>query len=224
MENLGFLMKAFVFAGDWKPDALVETNYKNQPFMTTELYPNENKARIVLNIGHPEHNVWWGGYINEEDTDSNSLYGSLYHWMDITPENETIEDEFSYNYWTLRRSIAWAAKVPDNDLPSVYGSSQVSDIYPYEQPSNFTIEGNVKTADGIISTELFYRYSADNESWSSWISYDVDEDGSDGWSWEFTSPNGNGFYQFYSIRHVTYTGTTKEEAVPPGPDAIVKVD
>ena len=146
--------------------------------------------------------------------------------MDIIPENETIKDEFSYNYWTLRRCIAWAAKVHDNDLPPVYGPSQVSDIYPYEQTSTFTVEGNVEKADGITSTELFYRHSADNESWTDWSSYEIDEDGSDGWSWEFdaTMAQGLGFYQFYSIRHVIYEGTTEKETAPPGPDAIAKVN
>jgi len=106
-----------------------------------------------------------------------------------------------------------------------FTKSQVSDIYPYEQSSVFTIEGNVKTANGITSTELFYRHSNDNESWGSWTSYEIDDDGSDGWSWEFniTNANNSGYYQLYSIRHVKYEGCTEIEIAPPGPDAIAKV-
>jgi len=223
-DNLGVPMSIYALAGDWeKTDVIAKTNFSNKPFWIAEIYPNNNEGRIVRCTGHPEHNVWWGGYIKEEDTDSNSLYESLYHWMDITPENETIENEFSYNYWTLRRSIAWATKVPDNDLPPVYGKSQVSDIYPYEQTLTFTIEGNVKTADGITSTELFYRYSEDNSTWTEWTSYGTDDDISDGWSWEFNSPNGIGYYEFYSIRHVIHKESTESETAPPGPDAIVEV-
>ena len=54
--------------------------------------------------------------------------------------------------------------------------------------------------------------------------YDTDYDGSNGWSWEFNSPNGPGYYQFYSIRHIEYEDHTETEKAPPGPDAIVHVD
>ena len=129
-DNLGIFMKTYVLASDWEPDMPVETNFSNEPFMTAEIYPNENKARIVLCAGHPEDNVWWGGYIEEvEDTKDNNLYEGFYHWKDIIPEENTTEDEFSYNYWIVRRSVAWVSKiVPDNDLPPIYDPLEVIDI------------------------------------------------------------------------------------------------
>lgn len=225
-ENLGRLMKAFLFSKDWQRlDKVVKTDCSNQAFMTAEVYPNENKARIVRCSGHPEFMVWWGGHIGEvEDNDENRIYDGFYYWMNVTPFNETVEDEKTYNYWINRRSVAWAAKIPDNDLPPIYGPSQVSDIYPFEQSSKFTIEGNVKTADGRISLDLYYRYSNDNSSWSDWILYDTDNDDSDGWSWEFSAPELPAYYQFYSIRHVEYEGYTEIENAPPGPDTIVYVN
>jgi len=166
METLGVLpMKIFVFAEDWEmTDKLSETNVSNKAFLTAEIFPNENEARIVRCVGHPEFKVWWGGHIEEmPDTDHNNLYEGTHRWVDVTPFNETVEDEMTYNYCIVRRCIAWASqKVPDNDLPPIYGPSQVSDIYPYEQPAIFTVEGNVETANGITSTELFYRHSNDN--------------------------------------------------------------
>ena len=48
--------------------------------------------------------------------------------------------------------------------------------------------------------------------------------GSDGWSWNFNTPNGIGYYQFYSIRCVEYENYMKTEKAPPGPDAIVYAD
>jgi hypothetical protein len=118
-DNLGFLMKAYTLAGDWDmEDTLLVTNFSGKPFWTAEIYPNENGGRIVRCTGHPEHNVWWGGHIDEvPDTDDNTLFEGFYRWKDILPENETIEDEFSYNYWTMRRSVAWAAQIPDDALP-----------------------------------------------------------------------------------------------------------
>jgi len=223
-SNLG---NVYFFAGDWKcTDKIIEFDFSNQPSMTAEIYPNENEARIVLTGLHPEFKVWWGGHINETlDTEYNSLWNGLYNWEDIIPFNETVEDEYKYNNWINRRSIAWASKiVPDNDLPPIYGPSQVSDIYPYNQSNNFTIYGNSEVSEGIESLDLFYRYSDNNETWTSWMVYDTDLDGSDGWSWVFNASlaNGLGYYQFYSIRHVDSEGEELIEKAPPGPDAITK--
>ena len=225
-KNPGRLTDAWVFAEDWvNTGQVVETDVANKPFMTAEIYPNSNQARIVGCSGHPEFNVLWGGHIEDvEDNDNNSLYEGFYKWVNVTPSEETIEDEKTYNYCIVRRIIAWASqKVPDNDLPPIYGPSQVSDIYPYEQPSSFNLIGNAEKADGIESLDLYYNYSIDNKTWANKIFYGKDSDGSDGWNWEFNSPNGTGFYQFYSIRNVEYEGHTETETVPPGPDAIAYV-
>lgn len=218
-------MKAFVYAEDWiMMDDIIETDFANKPFMIAEIYENENQARIVRCAGHPEDNVWWGGHIEElEDTDSNNMFDGFHRWMDIIPENETLGDEFKHTFWINRRSVAWTAKIPDDDLPPVYGASQVCDIYPYNQSSNFTIKGNSEISNGFETLDLYYRYSANNSSWSSWTLYGTDIDGSDGWSWEFNSPNGVGYYRFYSLRHVRYENEWLNETAPPGPDAVTQV-
>jgi hypothetical protein len=228
-ESISKFYKGIIFAEDWKMvDEIVETNFSNKPFMTSEIYRNENQARIVRCTGHPEDNVWWGGHIEElEDTKNNNMYDGFHKWKYIIPENETVEDEFSYDFWIIRRSVAWAAKVPDNDLPPVYGASQVSDIQdPYNQSSNFTVIGNEKEEpEGIMSLDLYYRHYIDASSFSNWILYGTDTGGSDGWSWEFNASmaNGPGYYQFYSIRHIKYDDHTEIETAPPGPDAIAYV-
>lgn len=225
-KKMNIFMKLLVFASDWEhTEKLVKTNYSCKPFITAEIYPNENKARIVRCTGVPDYNVWWGGRIEEaSDTDNNNLFDGLNHWVDVIHEQETVEDEIRYNYWIIRRVIAWVSKkVHDNDLPPVYGSSQVSDIYPYEQTSSFTIEGNAKTENGIMLLDLYYRYSDDNESWSDWTLYDTDVDDSDGWSWEFNALELPAYYQFYSRRHVRYEHEWMNETAPPGPDAAVRI-
>ncbi len=226
LENLGILTEIVVFAEDWKcTDKIVETSHANTPFMVSEIYPNENNARIVLCSGHPEMNVWWGGHIKEvEDNDHNNIYDGFHHWVDVTPENKTVQDEFSYNYWIIKRSVAWASqKVPDDDLPPVYGPSQVCDIHPYEQSSSFVITSNLEVPNSIYSMHLYYRYSPNNISnWSDWIYYG---ESIDGISWEFYPPaaNGSGYYHFCSVRHVDYGDYSEVEKFPPGPDAIARV-
>ena len=184
------------------------------------------KARIVLEGAHPDYPMYFGGQIEEaEDTKDNYLY-KLYNRVNVIPKDETPENETSYNWWIIRRQVAWAAKVPDNDLPPVYGPSQVCDIYPYEHSNIFTIKGNSEISVGNESLDLYYRYSVDNgtaDPWSEWTLFSTDKNISDGWSWEFNAPNGTGFYQFYSIRHSEFEGIVEIEKSPPGPDAIVKI-
>ena len=221
-----FEASAYFMAGDWEyTNRKIELNLSNKPCMTAEIYPNNNKGRIVLSGPHPEYPVWWGGHIEPmPDTDKNCLYEGFFKWTNITPFDETPENELSHTWWIVRRQAAWVAKVLDNDLPPAHGASQISDIYPYEQPSIFTVEGNAEASIGLTSLSLYYRYSEDNSSWSEWESYGTDTDDSDGWLWEFNSPDGPGYYQFYSIRNVEYKSHIETENIPPGPDAIVHVD
>ena len=210
-------------ATDWEmTDTIIHTHLADKPFMIMETYATENQGRVVLCCGHPEDKVWLGGHIEEAyDNSKNNLFDSLHHWTNITKVNDT-----SYNWCIFRREAAWAGKIPDNDFPPIYGASQVSNIYPYNQSSNFPITGNVKEEkEGIISVDLYYRYSTDNTSWSDWTLYETDTDGINGWSWEFNTSKVSrpGYYQFYSIRQVEYEDHTETEISPPGPDAIAKV-
>jgi hypothetical protein len=244
-SSCGFIPGFLSYATDWKKtDKIIETNFANKPFMTMETYPNINKGRVVLCGGHPEAIVYWGGHIQEvEDTNYNSLSKGFHYFVNVTPFDETPEDEFTYNWWIVRRHVAWASKkVPNCDLPPVYGYSQVEDLASYDQSSCFTIEGNIElsipfslyylpcTISSNLSLSLHYRYSDDGLSnWSNWTLYETDVDGSDGWSWEFNASdvNGSGFYQFYSIKKVEYHCDEEVykivEMAPPGPDAIARV-
>jgi hypothetical protein len=214
------------YSYDWeKTDKIVELNYSNKAGIVAEIYPNENHGRIVLNGLHPQFPIWFGGHIVEaEDTDKNSLLEGLFKWVDRVPWADTPEDELTYTWWIVRRSVAWAAKVPDNDLPPIYGPSQVCDFEQNMTTSEFKVYGNSEIANGIVSLDLYYRYSNDNVNWNEWVLFDTDNDESNGWSWEFNSPNGTGYYQFYSIRNVEYEGYTETERVPLGADATVYVE
>jgi hypothetical protein len=221
------LLNVYTHAGDWvQTTTVLQTNFSKKPFMTGEVYPNEQGARLLMCAGHPEYPVWWGGCIEEaNDTAHNSLYDSLYYWTHILPENQTVEDEKTYNWWMVRRGAAWTAQVPENDLPPVYGSSQVNDITPYDQPLGFNLAGNAVSTSGRITVELYYRYSLDNLTWGPWVYYTIDENDADGWGWSFDASlvNGSGYYQFYSLRKVQTMDEWVNETAPPGPDAIAYI-
>jgi hypothetical protein len=76
--------------------------------------------------------------------------------------------------------------------------SSVNQIESYWQTSApFTVSATASDLlSGVASVELYYRSSADNAAWGGWKSHGVDSETP--WSWEFTAPEGDGYYEFYS--------------------------
>ncbi len=111
----------YYLAGDWKlTDKLIELNFSNKPCMTAEVYPNENKSRILLCAAHPEYMIWRDGQIEEVDnTGFNCIATGFHRWKDIASLSKTVEDELTHTWWVVRRITAWAAKIPDDHLPPI---------------------------------------------------------------------------------------------------------
>ena len=115
------LLYTYYLAGDWEPsDKLVELNFSNKACMTAEIYPNENKGRILLCTPHPECMVWWDGHIEEiDDTGFNCLATGFHRWKNIAALSKNVEDESTHTWWVVRRITAWAAKISDDHLPPI---------------------------------------------------------------------------------------------------------
>jgi len=113
------VMFTYYFAGNWElTDNIIESDLANRPCIVTEEYPNDNKARIILCTLHPEYMVWWDGYIKERiNKDFNCLAEGLYQWQDIKTLKTPIDDNLTHTWWVVRRFVAWASKIPDNDMP-----------------------------------------------------------------------------------------------------------
>ena len=87
----------------WDMDDIIETHLAGKP---AAIACNYGKGRVVIFGNHPEHPVWKGGRIVEEDTNKNHmLLKGLFRWEDrkMMP--------FSYNWWIVRRSVAWVAGI-----------------------------------------------------------------------------------------------------------------
>jgi hypothetical protein len=82
----------------------------------------------------------------------------------------------------------------DTGMPS----STVDAITPYWQAvSPLTITATASDGgSGVTFTELFYRFSSDNSTWSAWISLGLDSQTP--WEWSFDFPDGEGYYEFYT--------------------------
>jgi len=110
---------SFYLAGGWElTDKAIVLEYANKPSITAEIFPNEHEGRILLCVAHPEYLIWQGGHIKEKtDSEFPCLGTGLHQWQDIAPMSKNGVPELTYTWWMVRRFVAWAAKVPDTDLP-----------------------------------------------------------------------------------------------------------
>jgi hypothetical protein len=94
-------------------EQVFETHLAGKPAAVACRY---GRGRVVLYGNHPEHPAWRGGRIIERDTAGDRmLTDGLFGW---TGRRELPED---YNWWIVRRSIAWTAGLPEDVLPPVEG-------------------------------------------------------------------------------------------------------
>jgi len=116
-----FLTYAYYLAGDWEMlDNHIKLDFSSKACMTAEIYPNDNQGRILLCTAHPEYMIWWDGAIEEVDSNGfHCLATGLHRWKNIRPLSKTVVDEMTHTWWMVRRFVAWAAKVPNNNLPPV---------------------------------------------------------------------------------------------------------
>ncbi|MEW6222826.1 MAG: DNRLRE domain-containing protein [Candidatus Hadarchaeota archaeon] len=80
--------------------------------------------------------------------------------------------------------------------PPASAVDQVSSFWRKEVPFYVSVTAS-DGLSGVESVELFYRYSNDNSSWGSWTSFGADNLAP--YLWTFDAPEGDGYYQFYSV-------------------------
>lgn len=115
------LWYAYFMIGDWElTDKIIKLDYANKPCITAEIYPNEKKGRILLCSAHPEYMVWWNGHITPVKQKGGACLGvGLHQWVEIDPLSKDASTELTYTWWLVRRFVAWAAKVPNDELPPI---------------------------------------------------------------------------------------------------------
>jgi len=116
------LLYTYYLAKPWKKSKKkIILDFSEKPSITSEIYPNENKARIILCTSHPEYMIWWDGKIVERpESEKNICLGTGFrNWVDIKPLSKTLREEFTYTWWIVRRMVAWVSKVDDDCLPPI---------------------------------------------------------------------------------------------------------
>ncbi|MCK4758211.1 MAG: hypothetical protein KAS67_07155 [Thermoplasmata archaeon] len=103
----------------------------------------------------------------------------------------------------------WMAGPPIPGTPAEAGpytidiKSQVDAITPYWDnisPRNIT----ASETGPLENVTLWYRFSPDNASWNAWTPFGLDI--ASPWEWDFNMPDGEGYYEFFSIANDTIGG------------------
>lgn len=87
-----------------------------------------------------------------------------------------------------------------------------------ETPLDITVDA-FDDDSGVRKVSLYYRYSEDNVTWSDWMLYGENETISP-YMWQFTAPNGTGYYEFHSIAQ---DNVDNLEAEPAGADSMCRI-
>jgi len=214
-------------------------NIYNNSYEGISLYYSSNNNQITNCAVY--NNYEYGIYLYKSSNNKIhycNIYGNINYGVRNYNSEIAYQVDATYNWWGHvsgpgGQGPGTGDKVSSNVLydpwlNSVWGeedntppTSSVDIISPYWQISTpFTITATVfYDNSGIANVSLYYRYSNDNSSWSSWILFGTDY--ASPWSWEFNFPEGIGYYQFYSIA-VDNAGNT--EPAPETADAICGYD
>ncbi|MEW5937475.1 MAG: NosD domain-containing protein [Candidatus Thermoplasmatota archaeon] len=109
---------------------------------------------------------------------------------------------------------------PYTDLVSP--TSLVNVISPYWQtssPLNIYATASDGEEGSVANVTLWYRFSTNNSTWAAWNQFNADN--AEPWEWTFNFPDGDGYYQFYSIAN---DSAGNMEDPPSGADAICAYD
>ncbi|MBC7080680.1 MAG: hypothetical protein H5T44_00275 [Thermoplasmatales archaeon] len=172
-------------------------------------------SNVSLWYRYSTDNSSWGAWTFFEKDNS-----PPWQWNFNFPDGEgyyefySIANDTSGN--TESKTNAEAIAGYDASLPS---SSVNSMAYWYSTlPVVITATAN-DALSGVKEVTLYYRYSANNASWGTWNVFSTDN--SPPWQWNFNAPNGDGYYQFYSIAK---DNANNIETIPPAADAGIGID
>jgi hypothetical protein len=138
---------------------------------------------VKINISGP------GGFTLEVPMNNGSTYS----------HNQTYTSLGVYDYFIQANDVQgnvgtsdiYSFIITDLDKPT----SAVNPLPVWKTTTPFTITATAYDNTAVANVTLWYRYSSDGISWTTWLSYGTDLTAP--WSWSFTGIDGH--YQFYSI-------------------------
>lgn len=178
------------------PDPVEVPGYNNITANVT------NATMVYVEIYYP-NNTLKGNYSMNYISPSTWYYNDTYAYpMPLGVYNYTVK---AYN------SSGWSNYSGNFTLQDTTSpTSSVDTIYPYWHNSSVLIKATASDNYAVANVTLYYRFSSDNSSWNTWQAFEKDE--TLPWQWNFNFPDGEGYYEFYSIANDTSSNTESKAA------------
>ena len=166
-----------------------------------------NATSAYAEISYPNSTLMGNFSMAQEGVTSIWYYNRSYAYPEPLGTYSYIVKAYNATGWSTSASYNFV--VQDTTLPS---SSVDSMSYWYSaQPIGMTSTANDNYA--VSNVSLWYRYSTDNATWGSWTSFGKDT--ASPYTFIFTFPGGEGYYEFYTVANDTAGNT---EASPSAAD------
>lgn len=106
-------------------------------------------------------------------------------------------DKGMWSDWSFRCPVYIDTRPPESSVDRISPYWQSENAIPIDITATVGDPslGGARTS-GVENVGLYYRYSTDNSSWTSWRPYGIDENAP--YSWRFRPPENDGYYEFYS--------------------------
>lgn len=197
----------------------------SDPVPTSDATPS-GVENVSLYYRYSEDNKNWSGWkLHEVDGPE------PYSWSFDPPKGDGY-----YEFYTIAKDTAGNKEEPPQKpdarigVDTVKPKSHVDEIENYwHNTRGLPVEASATATDhapssgaehsGIEDVELYYRYSTDNTTWSTWRLFKTDKEPP--YNWPFDAPEGDGYYE---LRSIARDVAGNEEDSPENADERVAVD
>ena len=187
------------------PDPVEVPGYNN---ITADI---TNATQAYVEIYYPNATLM-GNYSMSYIAPSTWYYNHSYAYPDPLGTYSYVVKAYNATGWSS--SATYNFVLQDTTSPS----SSV-DAMTYWHKAAVVVTATATDNYALANVSLWYRYSSDNATWGSWTFFSKDT--TPPWQWTFNFPNGEGYYEFYSIANDTAGNT---EAAPGTADEIAAYD
>ncbi len=190
--------------------------YNAASTITATATDNYAVANVSLWYRYSNDNATWGSWtFFGKDT------ASPWQWSFTFPSGEGYYEFYSIANDTAGNTEAapgTADEIAAYDSTAPSSSVDSMTYWHTSLPVSITATAS-DSLSGVKEVSLYYRYSSDNSTWSSWQLFSTDS--SSPWQWSFSSLSGDGYYEFYTIAEDNAGNT---ETAPLIPDENMGVD
>ena len=190
--------------------------YNAASTITATATDNYAVANVSLWYRYSNDNATWGSWtFFGKDT------ASPWQWSFTFPSGEGY-----YEFYSIANDTAGNTEAAPGTADEIAAydstapSSSVDSMTYWHTSLPVSIAATASDSlSGVKEVSLYYRYSSDNSTWSSWQLFSTDS--SSPWQWSFSSLSGDRYYEFYTIAEDNAGNT---ETAPLIPDENMGVD